>query len=74
MCTKRIINSFILTAGSEFMRTIRLAESNLKVADLIKLAEHDTVKLVLPDGTEFVLSAIDNLGAKLRHYVKTKSL
>lgn len=47
------------------MRTIKLAESNLRVADLIKLAEHDTLKLVLPDGTEFILSAIDDFGTEV---------
>ncbi|OKH43920.1 hypothetical protein NIES2101_29495 [Calothrix sp. HK-06] len=47
------------------MRTIKLAESNLRVAELIELAEHDTLKLVLPDGTEFILSAIDDLGAEV---------
>ena len=42
------------------MKTIELAQSNLTVVELIELAEQDTVILKKPDGTEFVLSVIDD--------------
>lgn len=47
------------------MRTVELANSNLTVVELIELAEKDTLILVKPDGTEFVLSAIDDFAAEV---------
>lgn len=47
------------------MKTIELAQSNLTVVELIELAEQDTLILRKPDGTEFVLSAMDNFAAEV---------
>lgn len=47
------------------MKTIELAQSNLTVVELIELAEQDTLILRKPDGTEFVLSAIDEFAAEV---------
>ena len=47
------------------MKTIELADSNLTVIELIELAEQDTLILKKPDGTEFVLSVIDDFAAEV---------
>ncbi len=47
------------------MKTIELAQSNLTVMDLIELAEQDTVILQKPDGTEFVLSVVDDFAGEV---------
>lgn len=47
------------------MRTIELAQSNLTVAELTELAEQDTLILRKPDGTEFVLSVVDDFAAEV---------
>ncbi len=52
------------------MKTIELAQSNLTVMELIELAEQDTVILQKHDGTEFVLTVVDDFAAEveaLRH-------
>lgn len=45
------------------MKTIELADSNLTINELIELAEQDTLSIRKPDGTEFVLSAVDDFSA-----------
>ncbi|WNZ26874.1 hypothetical protein HJG54_34410 [Leptolyngbya sp. NK1-12] len=47
------------------MKTVDLAQANLTVAELIELAEQDTLILKKPDGTEFVLSLVDDLAAEV---------
>lgn len=47
------------------MKTIELSESNLTVVELIELAEQDTIILIKPDGTEFVLSVVDDFAAEV---------
>jgi hypothetical protein len=47
------------------MKTIELSESNLTVGELIELAEQDTIILRKPDGTEFVLSVVDDFAAEV---------
>lgn len=47
------------------MRTIELAQSTLTIIELIELAEQDTLILRKPDGTEFVLSAVDDFAAEV---------
>ncbi len=47
------------------MKTIELAESTLTIVELIELAEQDTLILRKPDGTEFVLSAVDDFSAEV---------
>lgn len=47
------------------MKTIELAKSNLTVVELIELAEQDTVILRKPDGTEFVLSVVDDFATEI---------
>ena len=47
------------------MKSIELADSNLTVIELIELAEQDTLILKKPDGTEFVLSVIDDFAAEV---------
>ena len=47
------------------MKTIELSQSNLTVVELIELAEQDTLILRKPDGTEFVLSVIDDFAAEV---------
>lgn len=48
------------------MKTIELSESNLTVGELIELAEQDTIILIKPDGTEFVLSVVDDFAAEVK--------
>jgi hypothetical protein len=47
------------------MKTIELDQSNLTIVELIALAEEDTLILRKIDGSEFVLSAIDDLSAEV---------
>jgi hypothetical protein len=47
------------------VRTIELAQSNLTLIELIDLAKEDTLILRKPDGTEFVLSAVDDFSAEV---------
>ena len=47
------------------MKTIKLSESNLTVVELIELAEQDTIILRKSDGTEFVLSVVDDFAAEV---------
>lgn len=47
------------------MKTIELAQSNLTVVELIELAEQDSLIIRKPDGTEFVLSIIDDFAAEV---------
>lgn len=47
------------------MKTIELAHSNLTISELIELAEQDTLIIRKPDGTEFVLSAVDDFSAEV---------
>ncbi|HAG85255.1 MAG TPA: hypothetical protein DCL61_29940 [Cyanobacteria bacterium UBA12227] len=47
------------------MKTIELSQSNLTVIQLIELAEQETLILIKPDGTEFVLSAVDDFVAEV---------
>ena len=47
------------------MKTIELSQSNLTVVELIELAEQETLILIKPDGTEFVLSPVDDLAAEV---------
>lgn len=44
---------------------IELAKSKLTVVELIELAEKETLILKKPDGTEFVLSAVDDFAAEV---------
>jgi len=47
------------------MRTIELAQSTLSMTELLELAEQDTLILRKPDGTEFVLSAVDDFASEV---------
>lgn len=47
------------------MRTIELAQSNLTVIELIELAEQETLLLKKPNGTEFVLSIVDDFATEV---------
>jgi len=47
------------------MKTIELAQSKLTVVELIELAEKETLILKKPDGTEFVLSAVNDFAAEV---------
>jgi hypothetical protein len=47
------------------VKTIELAHSDLTVSELIELAEHDTLVIRKPDGTEFVLTAVDDFSAEV---------
>jgi hypothetical protein len=47
------------------MKIIDLDQSNLTVVELIELAEQDTIILIKPDGTEFVLSVVDDFAAEV---------
>ncbi|MEQ9355056.1 hypothetical protein [Coleofasciculus chthonoplastes] len=47
------------------MKIIDLDQSNLTVVELIELAEQDTIILRKPDGTEFVLSVVDDFAAEV---------
>jgi hypothetical protein len=47
------------------MKTIELDQSNLTIVELIALAEEDTLILRKLDGSEFVLSAIDDLSTEV---------
>ena len=47
------------------MRTIELSQSNLTVAELTDLAEQDTLILRNANGTEFVLSVVDDFAAEV---------
>ncbi|MDY6780967.1 MAG: hypothetical protein SW833_00130 [Cyanobacteriota bacterium] len=47
------------------MKTIELAQSKLTVFELIELAKQDTLILRKPDGTEYVLSPIDDFAAEV---------
>lgn len=47
------------------MKTIELAQSKLTVFELIELAERDTLILRKPDGTEYVLSPVDDFAAEV---------
>jgi hypothetical protein len=47
------------------MKTIELDRSKLTIVELIELAEKETLILKKPDGTEFVLSAVDDFVAEV---------
>lgn len=47
------------------MRTIELVHVDLTLAELIELAEQDTLILQKLDGTEFVLSTVDDFSAEV---------
>ncbi|GAB4347863.1 MAG: hypothetical protein OHK0047_41970 [Leptolyngbyaceae cyanobacterium] len=47
------------------MKTIELAHSDLTISELIELAEKETLIIRKPDGTEFVLSAVDDFPAEV---------
>lgn len=47
------------------MKTIELAQSNLTIVELMELAQQDTLILRKSDGTEFVLSVIDDFAAEV---------
>lgn len=47
------------------MKMIELAQSTLTLIELIELAEEDTLILRKSDGTEFVLSAVDDFAAEV---------
>ena len=47
------------------MKTIELDQSNLTIVELIALAEEDTLILRKLDGSEFVLSSIDDLSPEV---------
>jgi hypothetical protein len=47
------------------MKTIELAQSNLTIVELMELAQEDTLILKKSDGTEFVLSVIDDFATEV---------
>ncbi|CBN54353.1 MULTISPECIES: hypothetical protein [Kamptonema] len=47
------------------MKTIELAQSNLTIVELMELAQQDTLILKKSDGTEFVLSVIDDFATEV---------
>lgn len=47
------------------MKTIELAQSNLTIIELMELAQEDTLILKKSDGTEFVLSVIDDFATEV---------
>jgi len=47
------------------MKTIELAQSDLTIVELIELAEQDTLILRKPNGTEFVLSLVDDFATEV---------
>ncbi|MBR8829030.1 MAG: hypothetical protein DSM107014_14215 [Gomphosphaeria aponina SAG 52.96 = DSM 107014] len=47
------------------MKTIEVAQSNLTIIELLELAEKDTLILQKSDGTEFVLSLVDDFTAEV---------
>ena len=47
------------------MKTIELDQSNLTIIELMELAQEETLILKKADGTEFVLSAIDDFAAEV---------
>lgn len=47
------------------MKTIELAQSNLTVQELIELAEEEALILRKLDGTEYVLSVVDDFAAEV---------
>lgn len=47
------------------MKTLEIDRLDLTVVELIQMAEQETIILKKSDGTEFVLSAIDDLTAEV---------
>ncbi len=48
------------------MKNIEISQSNLTISDLLELAEQDTIILKKSDGTEFVLSVIDDFTEEVK--------
>ena len=48
------------------MKTIKISHSNLTIIELLKLAEKDTLILQKSDGTEFVLSLVDDFASEVQ--------
>ncbi len=48
------------------MKNIEVSQSNLTITDLLELAEQDTIILRKSDGTEFVLSVIDDFTEEVK--------
>ena len=55
----------IARSGNEYMKTIEVAQSNLTIIELLELAEKDTLILQKSDGTEFILSLVDDFSAEV---------
>ncbi len=54
------------------MKNIEVSQSNLTITDLLELAQQDTIILRKSDGTEFVLSVIDDFTDEVKALVNNK--
>lgn len=48
------------------MKNIEISQSNLTITDLLDLAEQDAIILKKSDGTEFILSVIDDFTEEVK--------